>query len=232
MATRRVVRRLLRVWLGLALGVGLVGVGANVVIADRPDRIEGAFAGLSGRPAPASGETLLMVGTRPGGPGPDVPWLTGQQSVEAVMLIEIPPDGLSARVMTMPLSAGIISVLASSPASGSVAAVEDLSNRRVDHLIAIDWGTFVRLAGDNGVDPAYAYGSEPAVQHDFLRRVLEGTLHAELRKQPLTLLSVLWTTADGTSVDDTWSALEMDLLVLSLRNLRSSEITFAVAPPG
>ena len=118
------------------------------------------------------------------------------------------------------------------PPSATVAAVEDWSGRRVDHLVAIDWRTFVRLAGDNGVDPAYAYGSGPAVQHDFLRRVLEGTLHAELRKQPLNLFRALLTTADGTAVDDGWSVIELDGMVLSLRNLRSHEIAFSMARPG
>lgn len=228
----RAVRRLLGVGLVLGLLVGLVGLGINVALAGRLDRIEGAFDGLVGRPAPAPGQTLLLVGTRPGGPGPDVPWLAGEQAVEAVMLIEIPPDGMSARVASLPQSSGISPMVASSPSSASVAAVEDWSGRRVDHVIAIDWRTFDRLAGDNGVDPAYAYGSEPAVQHDFLRRVLEGTLRAELRKQPFDLFRALLTTADGTAVDDGWSIVEMDGMVLSLRNLRSHEISFSMARPG
>lgn len=232
MATRRAVRRLCRVGLGLGVAVVLIGLGANVALVDRLDRIHGAFDGLAERPPPASGQTVLMVGTRPGRSGPDVPWLEGEQSVEAVMLVEVPPDGLSARVTTMPQSAGIGPVVASSTPSAGVAAVEGLSGRRVDHLIAIDWTTFARLARDNGVAPAYAYGSRPAVQHEFLRRVLEGTLHAELRKQPLTLYRTLWSTTGGMSVDDGWATLEMDRLVLSLRNLRSHEINFSAARTG
>ena len=228
---RRALRLLLAVGITLGLVVGLVGLGVNVVLASRLDRIEGAFEGLDGRPAPAPGQTVLMVGTRPDGSGPDVPWLAGEQSVEAVMLIEIPPDGMSARVQSLPQSSGIDPVVAASPPSASVAAAEDWSGRRVDHLVAIDWRTFVRLAGDNGVDPAYAYGSGPAVQHDFLGRVLEGTLHAELRKQPLNLFRALLTTADGTAVDDGWSVIELDGMVLSLRNLRSHEISFSMARP-
>lgn len=231
MATSRAVRRLLRAVLVLGLLVGLVGLGANVALASRLDRIEGAFAGLTGRPASAAGETILMVGTRPDGPGADVPWLSGEQSVEAVMLIEIPPDGMSAEVESLPASSGIRPVVATSSPSAGVAAVEAWSGRRVDHLVAISWATFVRLAGDNGADPAYAYGSGPAAQHDFLRRVLEATLHAELRKQPLNLLRALRTTADGTAVDEGWSVVEMDLMVLSLRNLRSHEIAFSMAQP-
>ena len=225
-------RRLLTVGLALGLLVGLAGLAMNVALASRLNRIEGAFDGLDGRPSPAPGQTVLMVGTRPGGFGPDVPWLAGEQSVEAVMLVEIAPDGMSARVQSLPQSSGIAPVVAAPPPSASVAAVEDWSGRRVDHLVAIDWRTFVRLAVDNGVDPAYAYGSGPEVQHDFLRRVLEGTLHAELRKQPLNLVRALLTTADGTAVDDDWSIIRLDGMVLSLRNLHSQEIAFSMAWPG
>lgn len=228
----RVVRRPLKVLLALGLAVALVGLALNVALASRLDRIEGAFAGLSDRPPSAEGQTILMVGTRPGDSGADVPWLAGEQSVEAVMLIEIPPDGMSAAVKSLPASSGIRPVVAASSPSASVGAVEDWSGRRVDHVIAIDWETFVRLASDNGVDPAYAYGSAPAVQHDFLRRVMEGTLHAELRKQPLNLLRALRTTAAGTAVDDGWSVVELDVVVLSLRNLRTHEIAFSMGQPG
>ena len=57
---------MLAVGLVLGLLVGLVGLGINVALAGRLDRIEGAFDGLAGRPAPAPGQTILMVGTRPG----------------------------------------------------------------------------------------------------------------------------------------------------------------------
>lgn len=216
--------------LGLIVVVPLVGI--NLRLVHQLDRIDGAFDGLTGRPAATPGRTLLMVGTRPDGPGTDVPWLAGQQSVESVMLIDIAPDGMSASVETLPQHSGISSVAASSPASAAVAAVESWSGRRVDHFIAIDWATFVRLAGDNGVDPAYAYGSGPGVEHDFLRRVMEGTLNAELRKQPRDLYRALSTTADGTAVDDALSFIELDWMLLSLRNLRSQEITYSMARPG
>lgn len=229
---RRAVLRVLGLGLALSLLVGLVGLAMTVALARRLDRIEGAFDGMSGRPAPTPGQTLLMVGTRPGGSGPDVPWLAGEQSVEAVMLIEIPADGMSARVESLPQSSGISLVVASSPPSAGVAAVEDWSAQRVDHLIAIDWGTFVQLAGDNEVNPAYDYGSGPAIQHDFLRRVLEGTLHAELRRQPLELYRALSTVASGAAVDDQWSPFDLGRLLLHLRNLRTQGIGFAMARPG
>lgn len=227
----RAVRRLLRALLVLGLFVGLLGIGVNVAMTRRLDRIEGAFDGLSGRPSPAPGQTFLMVGTRPGGSG-DVPWLAGEQSAEALMLIRVAPDRRSARVETVPEDSGVSPVVSSSPPSATVAAVESWSGRRVDHLIAIDWTTFVRLAADNGVDPSYDFGSGPVAQHDFLRRVMEGTLHAELRKQPRELWRALSTTADGMAIDDEWSTLELDRLLLSLRDLRSHEIDYSVAAPG
>ncbi len=228
---RRRVRRASRTVLVLGLVLGVVLVGINLRLAQQLERIDGAFDGLGGRPTAAPGHTFLMVGTRPGTSGPDVPWLAGEQSVEAVMLVDIAPDGMSARVQTLPQRSGVTPVAATSSPSATVAAVESWSGRRVDHLIAIDWATFTRLAGDNGVDPTYAYGSGPVVQHDFLRRVMEGVLQAELRKQPRDLYRVLSTTADGTAVDDGWSVIELDLLLLRLRNLRSQEIDYSVAQP-
>ncbi|HSF37934.1 MAG TPA: hypothetical protein VLA70_17540, partial [Nocardioides sp.] len=101
--------------------------------------------------------------------------------------------------------------------------------RRVDHVMTIDWQTFAELAADNDVDASYRYGSTPVAQHDYLRLVLEGTLHAELRKQPLALYRALRTTASGVAIDDTWSVAELDLLVVHLRDLRSADINFAAA---
>lgn len=70
------------------------------------------------------------------------------------------------------------------------------------------------------------------MQRAFLQRVMEGTLRQELRKRPLDLYRVLRTTINGTAVDDGWSVVEMDLLVLSLRNLRSYAIAYSMAEPG
>ncbi|GAA1935134.1 hypothetical protein [Nocardioides hwasunensis] len=229
---RRPVRRILGVLLALGLLVVVLGAVTNVVMVSRLERIEGAFTGLRDRPPASPGRTFLMVGTRPGTAGQDVPWLAGRQSVEAVMLVDIPPDGLSARVETLPLSSGVAPVAASMPPSATVAAAEAWSGRRVDHLIAIDWNTFVQLAGANGVDAAYAYGSGPRAQQDYLRQVMEATLHQEMRKRPLDLYRALSTTVDGTAVDDGWSIVDLDRLLLELRDLRSLDITYAMARPG
>lgn len=228
--TPRRVRRLLRVG-GLAgLVFALVAVGINVTLSSRLDRINGAFDGLSSRPAAAPGETILMVGTQPGG-APDVAWLPGEQSIESMMLVEIGVDRKEVQVESLPLVGDLGSAVASSPPSTSVSTVEAGWGRRVDHLMAIDWRTFAQLAADNGVETAYAYGSSTSVQHEYLRAVSEATLHAELRKQPQNLLRVLSTTASGTAIDDEWSVLELDLLLLSLRNLRSQRINYSMATP-
>ncbi len=143
----RRVRRLVVVVLLLGLVAGLVGIVANVVLVGRLERIDGAFDGLADRPAASAGRTFLMVGTRPGGAGPDVPWLEGEQSVEAVMLVDVAPDGRSAQVETLPARAAASHrVAATDRPSATVAAVESWTGQRVDHLIAIDWDTFVRLA--------------------------------------------------------------------------------------
>jgi hypothetical protein len=212
--------------------LGVLGLAAvlvlNLSLANRMGRIDGAFDDLGERPPPATGETILMVGTRPGG-GEDVSWLHGDQSVVAVMHVEDPPDGLSAREESVPKSYDDRVGLGARPASASVAAVESTVGRRVDHVMAIDWQTFATLAADNDVDAVYRYGSAPVAQHDYLRLVLEGTLHAELRKQPLSLYRALRTTASGVALDDTWTVAELDLLVLHLRDLRSADISFAAA---
>lgn len=222
----------LRRLLAVATLLGVLGLAAAVVLnlslTSRMGRIDGAFDGLGERPPPVPGETILMVGTRPGG-GEDVSWLPGDQSVEAVMLVEVRPDGRSARVESVRLPHDERAGLGARPASASVAAVESTVGRRVDHVMAIEWQTFAALAADNGVDAAYRYGSAPAVQHDYVRLVLEGTLHAEMRKQPLALYRALRTTTSGIAIDDTWSVAELDLLVLHLRDLRSAEISFAAA---
>ena len=61
------------------------------------------------------------------------------------MLVEVRPDGRSARVESVPLSYDDRVGLGARPASASVAAVESTVGRRVDHVMAIDWQTFATL---------------------------------------------------------------------------------------
>ena len=227
----RVVRRLAVLVLALLLVMVLVGIGVNVALVGRLDRIDGAFDGLPGRPPSAAGQTIVMVGTRPGTSGSDVPWLAGEQSVEAVMLVEVPEDGLSVDVQSLPGRSGVGPLAATSSPSAVVAAVEGWSGRRVDHLVAIDWETFARLSAREGVEADYAYGSRASVQHDYLQVVVENSLHTAMRSRPWQVYGMLSAAVDGTAVDDDWSLVELDRLVLELRDLRSQNIRFAIARP-
>ncbi len=200
----------------------------NLRMASRLERVQGVFDGFHTRPAAAPGDTILMIGTRPGGHA-DVPWLTGEQSVESVMLVEVGGDGRRVQVKSIPRGVDFGAPSTSSAPGTTVSAVESWAGRRIDHLVVIDWRTFAQLAADNGIDPAYSYGSPPYVQHAYLQSVLEATLHTELRKQPVNLYRALSTTAEGAAIDDDWSVLELDRLVLSLRNLRSRNIDFSMA---
>ena len=69
------------------------------------------------------------------------------------------------------------------------------------------------------------------LQGQGLDELLEATLHTELRTQPVTLYRDLRTVAGGVALDDDWSLFELDLLVLSLRDLRSAHILLTSAAP-
>jgi hypothetical protein len=233
MRRARLVRRLLRTLTALGVVLVLAVVLANVVLVGRLERIDAAFAGLTDRPQASPGRTFLLVGTRPGAEGgADVPWLEGEQSVEASMLVHLAPDGLSAAVETLPAGSGAARSATSPRPSGVVESVEAWSGRRVDHLVAIDWTTFEQLAEHSGVDATYAWGAAPAEQRAFLQQVMEGTLHQEMRKRPSDLYRVLSATVRGTAIDDGWSILDMDRLLFELRNLRSSAISYSAARPA
>lgn len=227
---RRHVRRACRVVTLVALLVVLAAVAVNASLLGRVDRIHGAFDGLGHRPAGAPGETILMLGTRPDDAA-DIAWLTGVQSVEAVMLVEIDPDGSAVDVLTLPVLAEVAASFTSGSASTTVAAVESWSGRRVDHLLALDWRTFAALAAENQLSIDYQRGSPPWVQHTYLQHVLEGTLETELRRRPVDLYRTLHTTASGSAIDREWSVLELDHLFITLRGLRSHQIEFSMARP-
>lgn len=229
--TRRGIRRAGVAVLALGLLVTLALVITNLSLARHLGRIDGAFEGLGERPAAAPGETILLVGTRPGDDS-EVPWLPGEQSIEALMIVEIEAHGREVRVETLPPDPTVESAVVASSPNASVAAVEAWSGRRVDHLMALDWGTFAELADANGLDRSYRYGSSAAVQHDYVRDVLKETLHVELRRKPLALYRQLRTTASGLAIDDEWTIAELDWLLISLRNLRSRDIDFSTARPG
>ncbi len=229
-SVRRHVRRACRLMALVALLVVLAAVAVNASLLGRVDRIDGAFDGLGHRPASAPGETILMLGTRPDDAA-DIVWLTGVQSVEAVMLVEIDPDGSAVRVLTLPDLAAVAASFTSRSASETVAAVESWSGRRVDHLLSLDWRTFADLAAGNRLSIPYQNGSPPWVQHAYLQHVLEGTLETELRRRPVDLYRTLHTTASGAAIDREWSVLELDHLLITLRGLRSHQIEFSMARP-
>lgn len=225
---RRRGRRLLGVAVVLVLVTALAALSVNLTLTSKLERIDGAFDGLGERPASASGDTILMVGTRPGGDS-DVPWLAGRQSLEAIMLVEIRADAESVAVETVPSAANLGGSATSARPSEMVGAVEQWSGRHVDHLMAVDWRTFAKLGARDGVDATYAYGSAPPAQHAYLQVVLENTLQTAMRSRPWQVYGALSTAAEGTAVDDEWSFLELDWLVLRMRDLRSHDIRFSIA---
>lgn len=229
--TGRRVRRVVGAAAVLGLLLAVAVVATRLSLTHQIATIDGAFDGLADRPPGAAGETILLVGTRAGEEG-DVPWLSGEQSPEALMLVEIGEDRTQVAVKSLPLDQSFDTAVRSASPDAAVAAAEAWSGRRVDHLMVIDWATFAELAAENGVDRTYRYGSSPPVQRDYLRDVLKGTLHVELRKDPLALYRQLSTTAAGLAIDDAWSFGELDRLLLSLRNLRSNDIDFSAARPG
>lgn len=237
-AMSRAVRRLGLRLVGLGLLVVLIAVVAlEVNVVARIDRIDDAFTGLGDRPPSASGETVLMIGTRPRPAGGTdrattaVPWLADERAVESVMLVEIAEDRRSVELVSLPLAADLVRSVGEAPAA-SVDSVERLTGRRVDHLMAVDWMMLEQLGADNGTPATYRLGSSPEAQQAYLRPMLENTLHAELRKEPWNLYRVVRTAASGIAVDDEWSLVELHGLLFSLRDLRSANIGFATAAPG
>lgn len=225
---RRVARRLL-VAGGVSLALLLVaGLVLNLRLMGHLDRVEGAFDGLATRPRDTDGTTVLLLGTLPGASGAPVEWLADRPTLESVMLVDIPPGTpRHVSVESLPVGADLERSVTAVRPGATVGAVEAISGRRVEHLVVVDWSSLQRLADDNGSGTTYAPGSGIEAQQTFLEEVLEDALHAEMRKQPWSLHAALDTVSRGMAVDEEWSMLELDLLVLSLRDLRSAEIEFS-----
>ena len=77
--------------------------------------------------------------------------------------------------------------------------------------------------------PAGDATERAAADQAYLREVVEDSLHAELRKQPWTLYHLADLMAGALAIDDQWSSFGLARLVVSLRNLRSGDISFVVA---
>lgn len=236
MATRVRRSRWITVSVSLVL-IGLLLVAVlNVHLVGKAERIPGAFDGLASRPPEAPGLTVLMVGTIPGGAEhdasrADVPWVPGSQSLESVVLVEIAEDRRHVEVLALPVGAAMRAAVAEPAASTIVAAVEAWSGRRVDQLLALDWTALESLARERGSSATYEVGSGLPDQLAFLRTVVTDSLEAELRREPLALYRALSTTASGAAIDEAWSLLDLDRLVISLRNLRTAQITYGRAVP-
>ena len=222
--------RVLGMLLAVTLLVALVVVGLTMGVASHLTRIEGAFDGLGRRPAQTANETIVMIGTRLA-PVDEVPWLPGDEGVESVMVVDIAADRRSVSVTALPLRQELLGATTSERPAAAVAVVEEQIGWQVDHLMAVDWQVLSDLATANGVENGYRFGSARRAQLDFLDRLLDVTLHTELRSQPVTLYRHLRLVAGGLAVDDDWSLLELELLVLSLRDLRSAHIVLTAAAP-
>jgi len=69
-------------------------------------------------------------------------------------------------------------------------------------------------------------------QQNFLRAVMKKTLSQGTMSNPITLTKVLDAATNNLSVDEEFSTSQMRDLALSLRSLRSSDVTFLSVPNG
>ena len=67
-------------------------------------------------------------------------------------------------------------------------------------------------------------------QQNFLRTLMEDSLHAEMRKSPMMVYDFLDIVTRHLSVDDDWATADMVDLALSLRNLRTADIHYLTVP--
>ena len=136
----------------------------------------------------------------------DVSWLPGEQSVEAVMLVEVGPDGRSARVESVPLPYDDrVGGSVARPASASVAAVESWSGRRVDHVMAIDWQTFASWPPTTTWTPPTATDRPASPSTTTSAWCWRAPSTPSCASSPSHLYRALRTTASGVAIDDDWS---------------------------
>lgn len=200
-------------------------------------RVDGAFESLGDRPPAATdgSVTVLLLATGQGGASsPALAWMPDEPTVVSALLVSVSGDRRSAYVDWLPLKGTMLTGLRDARPNASVAAAETWTGRRVDHLAVVEWAALARLGRDNGVLLDLPADPSRRTQQDFLRRVLENALHAEMRTQPWTLYRALYTVARGTAVEDGWSSTAMFRLMVELRDLRSAEIAFGSldAPVG
>jgi hypothetical protein len=212
-------------------------------------RLEGAFSGLEQRPAlgAVGALNILLLGVRRS----ETPtkatrsrlrWLP-DVTIESAMALHVAADRRSAAIVAIPLDARVEgpagemtleSAVTGTGPSAAVEAVETMSDIRMDHIVVVDWAALEALDARVGSDWATAPSAADARvlvrrQLPFLQDLAHDALHAEMRKRPWPVYQMLDTLTDGLAIDEEWSALELALTGLSLRDLRSADIAFFVA---
>jgi hypothetical protein len=228
--------------------------------------IGGAFDGLRERPADGKDGThdFLVVLTLPPADTSDAPgpesgtsehWWRGQE--QAVLLVHL--DASVSEPVVVGLPAELADIAQDPNPAALVAAVEDQTGVRIDHLVACDWSGLARLATEVGGAPvvpeatqqrvllggdellAFVAGEdlpasvdrEPVVvrrQLAVLRSLFDEALAQEMRKQPWRAYGLVHTIAQHMAVDDRWSRSELRGIAWSVRGLRSAWIDYLVAP--
>ena len=158
---RRIVVVLAAVVVLVVVAVGVVGLGA-FHLSGNLTRVDGVFAGLSGRPAvpsSAAGATnILVVGTDADAGATDLARETGRS--DTLMLVHVGADRQAASVVSIPRDTVVdvpghgqqpisAAFALGGPALG-VETVERLTGVRVDHLAVIDWSRFGALVDAMG----------------------------------------------------------------------------------
>ncbi|UUZ60433.1 hypothetical protein [Nocardioides sp. B-3] len=168
----------------------VVLVLADWRLSSAPGRIDGAFDGLDDRPPAASdgSVTMLMLATGEGtANSPTLSWMPGDPTVVSALFVTIIGDRRGAYVEWLPLRDDVLAGVADERPAAAVAAAESTTARRVDHPAVIEWSTFAELGHDNDVPLRVTPEASSSIRREYLRQVLEYTLHGEMRKEPLML---------------------------------------------
>ena len=119
-------------------------------------------------------------------------------------------------------------------------AVADGVEVKLDGPAYLPWpDVYQTVTPDNLLDfvgyPISSSDQEPArirKQQLVLQNVLRTTLHQEMRKEPWVLYHFLDVVTGGLALDSDWSWIDLSRLTVSLRNMRSNDITFHTADPA
>jgi len=176
------------------------------------ERVDGAFAGLTDRPAEKAPQALDILLT----------------SADMVTLLHIDGDREGAALIWLP-----------GGTDPDVGAVEGLAGIRIDHVAHIDWAAFREL--ESSADPFWPPFTEDgltnprilgACQQAYLKMLMDASLHQEMRTHPRMLYHFLDTISRHLTIDREWSDWDLARLVMSLRGMRSADIRYLTAPTG